>query len=408
MSLKNDVFCEIFYYLDSNDLANVSLVNKRLNDLVNDENAKHWKALCYFHWLQQEKSDNTTWKSQYIYMYREYGEYIKIYNEIMPFWTKFIALVKQKLPLVFDTINPGLCKKELKQMEEKSEIEFPLALKFLFRLFHGQKRVYHNHQVLGLFGRSHHLLHNQVFLPASDIYKIIGLNSEKSLKVPTGKYFKHGEASSLYFTPFAMDQQVLSIVTCHKNDATVEEYVTLCYIANMQDFEHHYVISKSFKEWFLTQLKHTVENVYPIENIGIINCKTDKTCVAKTGSISVRVGWTFFLDNGGSKYFPYRITMSMDESASDLDSCQLETRHWKIKDFETGSYSNMAGEGVVGAYPVMTPGATFSWISCTYFLNDGSMEGYFVMRNLKTGDRFNVECPRFTMIVPPLLTDEIA
>ena len=41
---------------------------------------------------------------------------------------------------------------------------------------------------------------------------------------------------------------------------------------------------------------------------------------------------------------------------------------------------------VSGEFPVMKPGAEFSWISCTSFNTPyGNMRGYFTMKNLLTG-----------------------
>ena len=39
-----------------------------------------------------------------------------------------------------------------------------------------------------------------------------------------------------------------------------------------------------------------------------------------------------------------------------------------------------------GEYPIMRPGAEFSWISCCTFKSEcGFMSGFFRMRNLRTG-----------------------
>lgn len=83
-----------------------------------------------------------------------------------------------------------------------------------------------------------------------------------------------------------------------------------------------------------------------------------------------------------SKLFHYRMSMSPDAPQS--ESCQLETRHWIITD-DKGSEEQVDGPGVVGEYPVMYPGAIFSWVSSTSFTTTyGNMKGHFRMRNLQT------------------------
>ncbi|PRD26956.1 UNVERIFIED_CONTAM: apaG [Trichonephila clavipes] len=78
--------------------------------------------------------------------------------------------------------------------------------------------------------------------------------------------------------------------------------------------------------------------------------------------------------------------MSMSPDAPQSEACQLETRHWIITD-DNGSEEQVDGPGVVGEYPVMYPGANFSWVSSTSFTTTyGNMKGYFRMRNLQTSE----------------------
>uniref|UniRef100_T1IGW5 Protein kinase domain-containing protein n=1 Tax=Strigamia maritima TaxID=126957 RepID=T1IGW5_STRMM len=95
--------------------------------------------------------------------------------------------------------------------------------------------------------------------------------------------------------------------------------------------------------------------------------------------------------------------MSMHPKALESDSCQLETRHWRTVD-EDGKVELVNGPGVVGEFPIMRPGETYSWISCTNFsTTHGSMFGHFRMRKLKTGEIIDVQCPPFHMHCLPYL-----
>lgn len=128
-------------------------------------------------------------------------------------------------------------------------------------------------------------------------------------------------------------------------------------------------------------------------------------CVARTSHITVTAGWaTSHVDPNSSKekmIFEYRITMSMDEDAPPSESCQLMERHWRIVNFSDGREERVNGRGVVGEYPVMKPGAKFSWKSRTSFdPPGGSMEGHFTMRSLRTSEKSEVQCPRYVMNFP--------
>lgn len=62
--------------------------------------------------------------------------------------------------------------------------------------------------------------------------------------------------------------------------------------------------------------------------------------------------------------FSYQVTMTMDRHASPVNSSKLRTRHWNIRSADGVDQVN--GPGVIGEYPEMTPGASFSYASCTF------------------------------------------
>ena len=76
-----------------------------------------------------------------------------------------------------------------------------------------------------------------------------------------------------------------------------------------------------------------------------------------------------------------------------MNKCQLTTRHWYITD-ENGINEEVHGDGVVGEFPVMTPGALHEYISCTTFSTPtGIMAGHYVFRYLNKEGSFNVTIP---------------
>ena len=76
-----------------------------------------------------------------------------------------------------------------------------------------------------------------------------------------------------------------------------------------------------------------------------------------------------------------------------MNKCQLTTRHWYITD-ANGIKEEVHGDGVVGEFPVMYPGALHEYISCTTFSTPtGRMEGHYAFRYLNKTGTFNVKIP---------------
>ena len=71
------------------------------------------------------------------------------------------------------------------------------------------------------------------------------------------------------------------------------------------------------------------------------------------------------------------------------------TRHWYITDAD-GLQEEVHGDGVVGEYPTMYPGALHEYVSCTTFSTPtGIMNGHYTFRYLNKPGQFNV-------IIPPM------
>ena len=89
-----------------------------------------------------------------------------------------------------------------------------------------------------------------------------------------------------------------------------------------------------------------------------------------------------------------------------MDECQLTTRHWYITD-ANGVKEEVHGDGVVGEFPVMYPGALHEYISCTTFSTPtGLMEGHYVFKYLKKKGTFNVKIPPLNFKSLPFVVEE--
>ena len=83
-------------------------------------------------------------------------------------------------------------------------------------------------------------------------------------------------------------------------------------------------------------------------------------------------------------------------------TAQLVSRHWIITDLD-GEVEEVKGEGVVGKFPVLEPGASFDYNSfCQLKTAVGSMHGSYLMSTTK-GTSFEATIAPFTLAVPTAL-----
>ena len=79
---------------------------------------------------------------------------------------------------------------------------------------------------------------------------------------------------------------------------------------------------------------------------------------------------------------------------------QLLNRHWEIED-SLQSARTVDGEGVIGQQPLIEGGKEFVYTSgCQLGSEFGTMEGFYEMVNLVTGNKFRVAIPAFKLEVP--------
>lgn len=97
--------------------------------------------------------------------------------------------------------------------------------------------------------------------------------------------------------------------------------------------------------------------------------------------------------------FRYKITMTNTGTAS----ARLLTRHWVILDAD-GRREDVRGRGVVGEFPKLSPGESYSYVSfCPLRTSWGTMEGSYTFER-ENGQRFQAAVGRFFLVptAPPL------
>jgi ApaG protein len=100
--------------------------------------------------------------------------------------------------------------------------------------------------------------------------------------------------------------------------------------------------------------------------------------------------------------FRYKITMTNNGK----DSARLLSRHWVIVDGD-GDREEVRGRGVVGEYPSLGTGESYSYVSyCPLPTSWGTMEGAYTFER-EDGSRFDVAIDRFFLVptAPPLVLE---
>jgi len=94
--------------------------------------------------------------------------------------------------------------------------------------------------------------------------------------------------------------------------------------------------------------------------------------------------------------FAYRITI---ENLG-TQTVQLLRRQWYIWD-SNNVRREVEGEGVVGDQPTLHPGASYQYVSgCPLVTEMGTMEGFYTMKYSENDKEFEVQVPKFQMVVP--------
>jgi ApaG protein len=120
---------------------------------------------------------------------------------------------------------------------------------------------------------------------------------------------------------------------------------------------------------------------------------------AVTCGIRIRVTPQFLEEESAPAEGRYLWSYTIDIRNEGRETVQLRARHWRITD-ATGRTQEVAGPGVVGQTPVLTPGASFRYTSgCPLPTPSGIMVGTYQMTSA-AGERFNVSIPAFSLDSP--------
>ena len=387
--LPDLVMVEILKLLSYRDLLNVSITSSRLNKLSTYD--KLWEYHCKRIWLIMDISEQTTWKDEFIAHYKKYHNYLSSFKEIKSCWIAMENFLSEHCPEIYQTLNPGIDEEVLSRFEDVHKVSLPSDYKVSYLIHNGQTC-----DIPGQYG-----VFGGIFLPHESFF-CSGL-----CKFDTA--IESYSAQCQYALPITHTQSLkLSVAQLVLPNDWENKHIS--HNTELIAFrEGHYCsIAESFTEWFSGYVEKLTKGHYEIWQGNILLYDKDTEVTAVTNYIKVSVRWsynhTFNTIISSSNLYTYHITMSMADDAPESESCKLMTRHWEIND-ENGEAHVVDGDGVVGYYPVMQPGAKFSWRSYTTFqtIEGGSMKGHFTMYYLSNrGRMFNVTCPEFKMRRPPM------
>ncbi len=119
-----------------------------------------------------------------------------------------------------------------------------------------------------------------------------------------------------------------------------------------------------------------------------------------TRGIRIEVESDYLRDKSSPAEHEYLFTYRVRITNVGSETAQLLSRLWLITNAE-GDVERVEGPGVVGETPILEPGGRFDYTSfCPLKTEVGTMEGYYVMALVATGERFQARIDPFTLAVP--------
>ncbi|TSQ58058.1 F-box only protein 3 [Bagarius yarrelli] len=391
-SLPSDPLLLILSFLDFRDLVSCSLVSRRLNDLTGHNPL--WRRLCLKHWLLTEadkEQRGQSWCELFQDFYSDLGRYIDYYSTLKKAWDELKSYLGQKCPRMIASLKEGAKEEELDAIESQIDCKLPNDYRCSYRIHNGQKLVVPG--LMGSMALSNHYRSEDLL----DIETAAGgFQQRKGMRQCLPLTFCFHTGLSQYMALESTEGRMRSEIFYHCPDQLAQDPSAI----------DMFITGSNFTEWFTSYVQNVVTGEYPIIRDQIFRYVHDKKCVATTDNITVSVSTSFLPELSSVHpphfFFTYRIRIEMAKSALPESACQLDSRYWKITN-ANGNVEEVRGPGVVGEFPVMTPGKVHEYASCTTFSTTSEyMEGHYTFHRLKNkAEVFDVTIPRFHMVCPP-------
>ncbi|XP_026884096.2 F-box only protein 3 isoform X2 [Electrophorus electricus] len=332
-----------------------------------------------------------SWKELFREFYIDLGRYIDHYSMLKESWENLKSYLGQKCPRMIASLKDGAKEEELDAIEAQIGCKLPNDYRCSYRIHNGQKLVVPG--LMGSMALSNHYRSEDLL----DIETAAGgFQQRKGMRQCLPLTFCFHTGLSQYMALESVEGRVHSEIFYHCPDQLAQDPSAI----------DMFITGSNFTEWFTSYVQNVVTGEYPIIRDQIFRYVHDKKCVATTGDITVSVSTSFLPELSSVHpphfFFTYRIRIEMARSALPESACQLDSRYWKITN-ANGNVEEVRGPGVVGEFPVMTPGKVHEYASCTTFSTTSEhMEGHYTFHQLKNKEEiFDVSIPRFYMVCPP-------
>ncbi|XP_034406739.1 F-box only protein 3 isoform X2 [Cyclopterus lumpus] len=390
--LPSDPLLHVLSFLSFRDLIHCTYVSRRLNDL-----SKHnplWRSLCSKHWLLTDADrlqSGVSWFGLFKRYYTDLGRYMQYYPVLKRAWDQLKVFLQQRCPRMIASLKEGATEVELNDIEAQIGCRLPDDYRCSYRIHNGQKLVIPG--LMGSMSLSNHY-RSEVLLDVETAAG--GFQQRNGMRrcLPLTFCFHTGLSQYMALQPAEGRRMYESFYPCPDQTAQDPSAIDM------------FITGSSFFEWFTEYVHNVVTGEYSIIRDQIFRYVHEKDCVETTGHITVSVSTSFLPELSSVHpphfFFTYRIRIEMSSSASPEAACQLDSRYWKITTSD-GNVEEVQGPGVVGEFPVMTPGKVHEYASCTTFSTPTEyMEGHYTFHSLANKEEvFHVAIPRFHMICPP-------
>lgn len=395
LDLPDELVIKILDHLDMPTVVrSISCTCQRLHQLSKAENL--WRKFSAQYWLDHGREHSSeSWRENFLAWQKKWGKYIGCYARVKGLWNRIEEALAERSPNTQSYLKGPVEESTIETIDSMMEtaglderLPPEVACSFLIHngqdvapgmgSLHGKLEVYDHHSM-------------EVAVP-------LGFNVKNA--------FPKNGFLVLSWCPYSNYGQAVCLTA--KPGLPFDCVYYLNEVERRRKHHGYFVVTSSFIDW-LEKLANRLKDLHLIvESAKITRFYQEPTCVAVTRDVKVTVAVAFVpgLSQIWQKklrtLFAYRISMTMDENAPNDRACKLLSRHWEITDTK-GEYHEVNGEAVIGMYPVIKPGTKFSYCSWTPFESEGGfMEGHFTFVNLKSGENYDIICPRFNMKCPDI------
>jgi len=360
-----------------------------------------WRHLCFRDWrataLPQPEpaassSSPSSFKELYAQLAREHGAYRHLYARTHDMWEAYETWLSAHAPRI--SLEPPAALQEIELLEAELGYSLPPEMKCALRMHNGQ-----NWEGPGLLG-GYSFYDHKVEL------RLIGVTIMRHVvsqfkRVPLHEWLSKS-------CPIAFSNRHKFVVVLMEDVEGQGRRGNV--VVTTSDMNNTIVIAKDYTQYISSHLSKLQQGLYKVDpKSGGINLfplpGARGVGVATTRNITVEAAPLFIeemaeLGRTANNYlWAYQIRMHMPSDCS-ARPCQLRSRRWEITD-GNGNREVVEGQGVVGMFPVMEPGAFFQYESCCQLNTaSGHMEGHFVMEDLETHESFEIVVPRFEFFRP--------